>query len=426
VPVNLKTKIIIFAVMALLVFLPFTILKIKSKGLFSGVRGPQFTVVEGYISEGDLLGNVLAEQGIGQNESNSITAELKKVFNVRRCNVGDRWEIHYGREGEFAKFIYYDGPVDFYVVEASAENNGYIASARKVEGERVIRGTRGRIMSSLYESMSNSQVNPELVIQFAEIFASKIDFFTDCRKDDEFRIFWESYIGKDGTVLKDMRISAASYTLDKETFHAFYFETPEGKGGYYDTQGKSVEAVFLKVPLNYRRISSYFTRRRFHPILKRYRPHLGIDYAAASGTPVSSIGDGSVTAAGRRRDGLGITVIVRHPNGYNSWYGHLSGIARGVSRGAKVRKGQVIGYVGSTGTATGPHLDFRLQRNGKFANFLVLKMPPSHPLPKEYMEEFENTRKAFMQMYGQLKQGEIVIFENIAAAGEEPKGGEKE
>jgi murein DD-endopeptidase MepM/ murein hydrolase activator NlpD len=160
--------------------------------------------------------------------------------------------------------------------------------------------------------------------------------------------------------------------------------------------------------------------------LKRYRPHLGIDYAAASGTPVSSIGDGSVTAAGRRRDGLGITVIVRHPNGYNSWYGHLSGIARGVSRGAKVRKGQVIGYVGATGMATGLHLDFRLQRNGKFVNFLTLKMPPSHPLPKEYMEEFENARKAFMQMDGQLKQGEIIVFKNIATAGEEPKGGKKE
>jgi len=409
-----KNKILFTAAVAVMVFLPFVLYSVKSKSSATGAE-KNLTVIEGYIAEGDMLGGLLSGQGITAEEAYSITSALRRVFNVRKCRVGDRWEVYRDGGGNFVKFIYYEGSMDFYVVEKNGEDEGYTASAHEIEAERMIRGARGRIMSSLYESMSFSNVNPEIIIQFAEIFASKIDFFTECRTDDEFRVLWDSYMDKEGNVLKDVQISAASYARGGDTYYAFYFEPPDGKGGYYDEKGKSVESVFLKAPLNYRRISSHFTYRRFHPILKRYRPHLGIDYAAATGTPVSSIGDGTVVSAGWRKDGLGITVKVKHPNGYISWYGHLSRIARGVSSGSRVRKGQVVGYVGSTGMSTGPHLDFRLQKGGKFINFLALKMPPSHPLPEKYMEEFKVARNTLMEIKESLEEGQIVVFENKAA-----------
>lgn len=409
-----KTKILCAAAIAALVFLPFIAYSIKTnRG--SSLSGKNFIVIDGYVSAGDVLGNVLAENGVTAAEAHAATQALRKVFDVRRCNIGDRWEMYFDGENNFVKFIYYDGPMDYYIVEVDRENSQYAASAHQIEAESMIRGARGRIMSSLYESMSYQSVNPEIIIQFAEIFASKIDFFTDCRTDDEFKVLWDSYMDKDGNVLKDSRVSAASYTRGDDTYYAFYFETPDGKGGYYDENGKSVESVFLKAPLNYRRISSHFTYRRFHPILRKYRPHLGIDYAAPAGTPVSAIGDGAVSASGWRKDGLGITVRIKHPNGYVSWYGHLSRIAKGVSSGARVRKGQVVGYVGSTGMSTGPHLDFRIQKGGKFVNFLALKMPPSYPLPEKYLEEFEAERNMFMDIKGNLKEGEIIVLQNNTA-----------
>lgn len=390
-----------------MVISPFILLKIKHIHLFK----PHYQVIEGYIAEGDLLGDVLVANGLSPSQSAGITEELKKVFNVRKCSIGDRWEIYRTEKGDFVKFIYYEGPIDFYVVEFDPDNNIYTATAKQIDVEKKICGVYGKIESSLYESMSSLNINPELIIQFAEVFASKVDFFTDCQTGDTFTLLWDAYVDRKGNPLKDVRILAASYS-SKETFYAFYFEPPDGKGGYYDEKGKSVETAFLKAPLNYRRISSYFSHRRLHPIYRVYRPHLGIDYAAPQGTPVSSIGDGTVQFAGWR-GGLGKTVIVRHPNGYTSWYGHLSGIAKGISGGRKVRKGQVIGYVGATGTATGPHLDFRVQKGGKFINFLAMKMPPSYPLAEKYLPEFNEMQKLLTERMNTLTKGEskITIFE---------------
>jgi murein DD-endopeptidase MepM/ murein hydrolase activator NlpD len=402
-----KKNVIFVVVLTLIVLLPFILLKRKNDNPFFTLK-PQYQIIEGYISEGDVLGDVLLAQDIPAPQVSMITSELKEVFNVRKCNIGDRWELYMDEKGTFTKFIYYNGPIDFYVVEFNKEEHAYLSSARKVEAEKRMHGIRGAIRSSLYESMTYVNIPPEIIIQFAEIFASKVDFFTDCRTNDNFNVLWESYFDKHGNILKDIRISAASYSTGDNIHYAFYFETPEGRCGYYDENGKSVESAFLKAPLNYRRISSHFTYRRFHPILKRYRPHLGIDYAAPTGTPVSSIGNGTVTFAGRK-GGLGNAVIIKHPNGYISWYGHLSKIARGVRKGTRVKKGQVIAYVGSTGLSTGPHLDFRIQSNGKFLNFLKLKMPPSYPLPDEYLPQFNEIKDFLADRMKSLKETETVF-----------------
>ncbi|MCM8820592.1 MAG: M23 family metallopeptidase [Candidatus Omnitrophica bacterium] len=403
-------KNILLALLSTVVILsPFVLLKMRHSSIH--IFKPRYHIIEGYIAEGDLLGDVLVANGLTSSQSLAITEELKKVFNVRRCRIGDRWEMYLTEEGEFIKFIYYDGPIDFYVVRFDPDNNKYSASAEKIEVKKKTCGVYGEIASSLYESMASLNINPEIIIQFAEIFASKVDFFTDCQTGDRFALLWDAYVDSKGNPLKDVSILAASYGSSDSIFYAFYFETQDGKGGYYDEKGRSVETSFLKAPLNYRRISSYFTHRRLHPIYKVYRPHYGIDYAAPKGTPISSIGDGTVQYTGWR-GGLGKTVIVRHPNGYTSWYGHLSAFAKGISKGKRVRKGQVIGYVGSTGTATGPHLDFRVQQGEKFINFLAMKMPPSYPLPDKYLPEFNTMKEILKSRMDTLKGAEgIVVFE---------------
>ncbi|MEW6676269.1 MAG: M23 family metallopeptidase, partial [Nitrospirota bacterium] len=171
---------------------------------------------------------------------------------------------------------------------------------------------------------------------------------------------------------------------------AYRFEY-NGTADYYDAEGKSLRRVFLKAPLSFRRLSSQFSRSRLHPILKIYRPHHGLDYSAPTGTPVSAVGDGTVTFSGYKRQ-YGKLVIIRHPNGYKTYYGHLSKIRKGIKRGIKVKQGQVIGYVGATGLATGPHLHYEIRINNKPVNPLVLKLPQGKKIPEKIMAEFRNLK----------------------------------
>lgn len=391
----MKWKIPLFVFLCLLVFSPFVIIKLK-KETKKEVKN-KYKIVEGGVSEGDVIIDILKENGVPSRIAYPVANELSKIFNVKKVNIGDKYKIYFNSEdGNFKKFVYYNGPLNIYKVEYDQENKKFFTTGEKVKVEKEIIGAKGEINSSLYESMRNHNVNPEIIIQFAEIFASKIDFFTDCRKGDKFTVLWESYKDENGNILKDVKVVAGKYQNSHYTYYAFYFKPENGKGSYYDENGKSVESAFLKAPLNYRRISSYFSYRRFHPILRKYRPHLGIDYAAPTGTPVSAIGDGVVLFAGWSTNGYGNYVKIKHPNGYVSYYGHLSKIRRGIRKGIRVRKGQVIGYVGMTGLATGPHLDFRIKKNGKFVNFLKLKLPPSYPLDKKYLPEFEKVKQKYL------------------------------
>ena len=398
-------KFIFFIFLAGIVFSPVYYLKFKTKKFPS----EEYLIKEGSMCEGDILGDILVENGLTYTQAYNITNQLKKVFNVRRCGIGDKWKIYFDKDGNFVKFVYQHGPVDYYVVRYDKEKGCYNVKKKKIKAEKKLVGAKGKIQSSLYESMRKIGINPEIIIQFAEIFSSKVDFFTDCRNGDEFAILWNSYT-HNGEILQNLHICAAMYKSEYSTYYAFYFKLENGKSGYYDEKGKSVESAFLKAPLHYRRISSYFSYRRFHPILKIYRPHLGIDYAAPYGTPVSAIGDGRVIFAGWTKNGYGIAVKIKHPNGYISYYGHLSRIKKGIRAGKLVKKGQVIGYVGATGLATGPHLDFRLKKNGRFINFLKLKMPPSYPLPSKYLDEFEKVKGEMMEKLNSLKDGQITLF----------------
>jgi len=225
----------------------------------------------------------------------------------------------------------------------------------------------GEISSSLWESMSAKGVPPAVILDYADIFSWSVDFLTEVRDGDRWSLNWTQASDPAGRLVSQ-RIKAAAYK-GAETGHkagAFY------SGAYYDEKGESLRSMFLRAPLHYRRISSYFTNRRYHPVLKYYRPHHGIDYAAPTGTPVSAVADGTVSFTGWK-GGNGKLVIVRHSLGYETTYGHLSRYAKGIKKGRRMKQGAVIGYVGTTGLSTGPHLDFRVKLNGKPLDFLKIK-----------------------------------------------------
>ncbi len=206
-------------------------------------------------------------------------------------------------------------------------------------------------------------------------------------------------------------ILAAELSVDGHRYRAYRFDTGS-RPDYFDDEGKSLRKAFLKAPLSYRRISSGFTKRRMHPILKIARPHFGVDYAAPTGTPVSTVGDGTVIFAGYKGPN-GNLVIVRHPNGYTTFYGHLARIAKGIRRRAEVRQGDVIGTVGATGLATGPHLDFRIRRHGTFLNPLTVNLPRGGAIPPDRMADFRGVREEFARTLA-------AISPTLRARGESP------
>jgi len=294
-----------------------------------------------------------------------------------------------------SQFNYWTSAIDYYAIQKSTDGKLSI-DAYAVPSSLEYKTFSGTVETSLYEAMVKTVNSPELTMKFADIFSWQIDFFTDLRQGDSFKLVYEVYKYKNG-VKKDGNIIAARFNGKQVGLHeAVYFASADKKfSDYYSPDGGSLKKIFLRAPLNFRRISSFFSLRRFHPILRYFRPHLGIDYSAASGTPVVSIGDGTVSFAGRK-GGFGKLVIIRHNSTFTTMYGHLSRFGKRVSSGSRVNQGQVIGYVGATGLATGPHLDFRISKNGSFVNFLKLKFPPAANIPREYAEEFSSAKaKAF-------------------------------
>jgi murein DD-endopeptidase MepM/ murein hydrolase activator NlpD len=242
--------------------------------------------------------------------------------------------------------------------------------------------------------------SPQLALQLAEIFAWQIDFLTECREGDTFKILVEKQYR--GDFYRWGKILAARYKGEFLSEHtAILFEDPAGYIDYYTEEGKSLRKAFLRAPLNYKYISSYFSKNRLHPILRIWRPHLSIDYAAPTGTPVSTIGDGTVIYVGWE-NGYGNYIKIRHPNNYVSDYGHLSRFAKGLIKGQKVKQGEIIGYVGSTGLSTGPHLDFSINKNGKKVDFLKLKLPAAFSVDPQYSAQFNEAKN---KLLSDLKNG---------------------
>jgi murein DD-endopeptidase MepM/ murein hydrolase activator NlpD len=359
---------------------------------------PEAVIVSsGTIGEGGSLSDSLGQTGIPPTESAQVQITLKPLFNPRYSKAKDKYEVVRSTTGHFVQLTYWPNSFDYFTVTRST--SGMLSAAKgKVSAEPIIAGVNGKIQGSLWDAMSRQGVPPEMIIRFAELFSWRIDFLTEPRVGDTYKLVWKRSLGNGA--IRDDAILCASYTSREKGELAAY----PLAGDYFDGDGNSLKGEFLRAPLVYRRISSYFTEHRFHPILRYYRPHHGIDYAAPAGTPASSIADGVVIAKGWE-GGLGNELRVRHNGSYVSIYGHLRGYPKGIHIGTHVRQGQVIGYVGSTGLSTGPHLHFGFERDGKLINFFTLKMKNSRKhVPQPEHQHFEQIKKDSQALFAQLAQ----------------------
>lgn len=332
----------------------------------------------------------LQEAGLSNQEVAQIVAKLSSVVDTRKLQKNDIYSVSV-EGGQFVLLVLTQGFKRYYV--ANVEGT-LVAGVSDVEIKTRIKTAAGKIKNSLFNSMLAEGLQVPLILDFTDAFSWTIDFNTDTRNGDEYTALWEENYTASGEITSQ-DLLAASYTGVGGTTYAFYFEDD-----FYDETGKMSKKMFLKSPISFRnyRISSRFSYGRLHPILKIRRPHLGIDYAAPSGTPVQAVADGTVKFAGKK-GGFGNFVEIKHANGYTTMYGHLKSYGKGVKAGAKVKQGQTVGYVGSTGLSTGPHLDFRIKEKNKFVDFLKMKNRNSavRDVPKDKREEFEELKVLYLK-----------------------------
>ncbi len=341
--------------------------------------------VSGSIQGGETLSEALVLSGLPYKDVFEIVSSLSNILDMRSLRPGDRFFARFSNNGKINKFRYERHPWDGFDVERRGDT--YIARRDSVPLGKCLRFLTGEVKNTLWESMINQKIPPVLVARLSDVFSYDIDFLTETRNGQKFKILYEEYIYKNEPV-RIGNIVAAQYIMEDSSFWAFYYEDPSGKKGYYNGKGQALKRTLLKSPLNYKRVSSYFSYHRLHPIFRVYRPHLGVDLAAPEGTPIVAAGSGRIIFAGWKK-GFGNYIEIRHDNGkIVTCYGHLRRFAKGIKRGRRVSQGQLIGFVGHTGYATGPHLDYRIKINGKNVNPLKYVAPPGSPIPRKYRDDF--------------------------------------
>lgn len=337
----------------------------------------------GTFGRGQTLGELLADFELEPEAAIEVAASVAQYARLSRLRAGDPYVAYLGPEQRLQAL-----ELEFPArgrVRVERVRGQWRGAWHPVRRSTELRTVLGEVDGAFEAAVTRNGVPAALAYNFADVFRWDMDFNRDLRAGDRFSALYEQ-VSVDGEPSEVGRVLAASYTAGDKTLEAYRFED-----GYYDAQGRPLKKMFLRSPMKFTRITSGFTHRRFHPVLKRYRPHLGVDYGAPTGTPVHVTANGVVASAGYS-GGSGNMVKVRHPNGYLTAYLHLSRFAGGISAGARVRQGDVIGYVGSTGLATGPHLDYRVQVNGEWINPLSLKSLPADPIAEERLAEFRAWR----------------------------------
>lgn len=352
-----------------------------------GLPIDSFRIDTGYVRQGETLGGILNRLGATPKQQAQIAVLPSSEFDVRSLRPGKEYLAFYQTDSAGIEHLQYF----VYIPSLRLSNVLHMTDSVHVEHlEKPLRmeqrTAEAVIESNLWNAMVVNDLPIELSLELSEIYAWTIDFF-GLQKGDSIRVFYEeAYVDTIRTGIG--RIYAANFYHGKRWQEAFYFENEE-LHSYFDGDGNSLRKAFLKAPLNYKRISSHFTYARKHPIYKTVRPHTGVDYAAPMGTPVVTIGDGVVIERGYKGGG-GNTIKIRHNSTYTTAYLHLSKFAKGIAVGKHVQQGEVIGYVGSTGSSTGPHLDFRIWKDGVPIDPLKLKSPPSEPLPPTLRNQFDS------------------------------------
>jgi len=361
-----------------------------SSPVSAGPPAPPAPLV-GTLGTRRTLQDALMALGVVKERSIQIVQALRAHLNFRRLQPQDALELHHDASGDPVKLVYRQSPID--IVEATRSGDAWTASRVDVPVDRRLAVVSGAIRENLFESMERLGEKPQLVMDFAEIFAWDFDFAADSQPGDRFRLLVEKVFTGEQFV-RYGRILAAEYESEGRIHTGVYFKD-QGGSGYYTPAGESLRRAFLKSPLEFTRISSTFSRARRHPILGGIRPHLAVDYAAPQGTPVYAVADGTVELAGWS-GGSGNTIVLRHRSNFKTMYNHLSRFATGIRPGIPVRQRQVIGYVGTTGLSTGPHLDYRVVKDGRFVNPLKQTFLPGLPVSSASRTAFSAARDSLL------------------------------
>lgn len=338
------------------------------------------------IASGESFGALLGKRGIGTAQIYKIAAAVEDDFNVRRIRAGVEVQFATGDSALFPTyFIYPESKYEYWII--GLQDSIY---AKKVEKEREVRrrAISGTIDDALYLSVGRSGGTQALAMSLVEVYAWTIDFFR-LQKGDAFSVIYEEEYVDDTVYVGLKKIIAANLTHMGNDFYSFPYENELGFNDYYDEEGRSLRKTFLRAPLNFTRISSRYSGRRFHPVQKRWKAHLGTDYAAPTGTPIMTTADGVIIDA-QYTSANGNYVKVRHNSTYTTQYLHMSKIKPGIKNGVRVKQGDVIGYVGSTGLATGPHVCYRFWVNGKQVDPYQQKLPDAKPLEDDRMEAYKS------------------------------------
>ena len=365
------------------------------------IRKEVILPTEKRVPSGENFATALQKFGLSAEEAANASAAAQRTFNLRQVRAGNTIMVGRSVEGTLREIDY---KIDAdRMLKIVPEDRGFTAQIREIPSKMEIAAVVGRVDDSLFNAVEDTGESAELAMRIAQIFGYDLDFYTDPRKGDTFRIVLEKKKYANGQTAGYGKILAAEYENAGKKYQALLFHDPTGRPGYYSADGKSLQKAFLRSPLKFGApVTSHFSRARFHPILKTYRPHMGTDYGAPVGTPVQTIGSGRVVLAGRKA-GEGNMVQVAHSNGYETMYLHLSRMF--VRTGEHIEMGKTIGLVGSTGLSTGPHLDFRILQKGQYKNFEKLGLPPSDPVSKRNLPEFASLREKWLPV---LKNPEIL------------------
>ncbi|MGK0250471.1 MAG: murein DD-endopeptidase MepM/ murein hydrolase activator NlpD [Oleispira sp.] len=347
------------------------------------------------IKSGDTLGSIFSDNGLSATTTHYVAALNDHTKALRYIKPGQKIHLLLDEHQSLLEMKYVYGITK--TLEIHRNEDQSLSSQivnYKLDALPVFR--QGVIKSSLFEAAAAGDIPDSIIMDLADIFGWDIDFSLDIRRGDRFGVVYNE-LYKDGVKIKSGEILAAEFINNGKLYKAVYYTNPKGEGDYYSEDGKSMRKAFLRSPVKFARISSKFSLKRWHPVLSKWRSHKGVDYAAARGTPIRASGDGKIVLAGRK-GGYGKAIFIQHGGRYRTVYGHLNSYAKGIRVGKKVKQGQIIGYVGSTGLATGPHLHYEFRVNGTHRNPLTVRLPEAKPVHPSNLPHFKENTQAYLSM----------------------------
>lgn len=336
------------------------------------------------IQRGDTVGSLLERLEVQDNAASTFLRSTKEARTLYQLVPGRSIRAQTDEDGQLIALRYIAS--DNTLLQVDRAEDGFKVQEQQAPVEARVTMKSGEIRSSLFGATDAAGVPDPVAIQMADIFSSDIDFHLDIRKGDRFTVVYET-LHSNGEPVRSGRVLAAEFINDGKSYQAVYFRDRDGREGYYSPEGKNLRKAFLRSPLEFSRITSGFSMARFHPVLQKWRAHKGIDYGAPTGTRIRAVSDGTVAFASRQ-NGYGNLIILQHNGSISTAYGHLSGFAKGLRRGARINQGDIIGYVGATGMATGPHLHYEFRVAGVQRNPLTVPMPQAFPIAAQYKDDF--------------------------------------